>query len=454
MSASWAASDTRRREPSIMLGPAESRMKSSAMDMRRSKFVTAEYIVGLTCSIAGTAMGLLALTTVSTTAGGERSGAVTTAVLLSLIALATGGFVPLVPRACRRFGVRRTYVAAMLMTAAVWGVLGVLVLRGFVTVGVLYLSGLVLGVVMAATTVIKPFYSRVFLGGAGMSVSYAKQSLVSGVAWVAGALIGGVLIAGFGAGWPIILNAALFLPLAFTIARTTAADEPEMSARDDRGHRSAFAHLRGNPGIREAMLVAALAVLLVGPMTSMVVPLVDSLPDFPAAGAGLLMAAIGLGRIATPTFVSRLGRRWTSIDAALIVNGLSGVVLIVLAAVSTVIAGGPEVAIWCLLGAGFGAGRFSGRAFSMGAAVDSGDDEQRVETMSSLIFVVLLATPFGLLLWGILLDASSPEATLLVTGGGMIVAAALLRVTCRVAGAGGNPHHPSFQPEGKADGPT
>ena len=113
-----------------------------------------EYTVGLSCSIAGTAMGLLALTTLSATAGGQSSRGVTTAILLMIIALTTGGLVPLVPRVCHRFGVRRTYVVAMLMTACVWAALGMLEFAGLASATALYLSGIVLGAVMAATTVL------------------------------------------------------------------------------------------------------------------------------------------------------------------------------------------------------------------------------------------------------------------------------------------------------------
>ena len=399
------------------------------MRTRRSTVMKAEYTVGLSCSIAGTAMGLLALTTLSATAGGQSSRGLTTAILLSIIALTTGGLVPLVPRVCHRFGVRRTYVVAMLMTACVWAALGVLEFAGLVSVTILYLSGIVLGAVMAATTVLKPLYSRVFLGGAGMSVSYARQSFISGFAWVVGALIGGVLIAQFGPGWPLVVNAVLFLPLAYTVGRSSTGDEPKLEERGHRMKGALRACVRDHPAIRDAMLVGSCAILLVGPMSSMVVPLVDSLESFPEAGAGLLMAAIGLGRVGTPAVVSRMGRRMTPIAGVMLAEGLSGALLIVLAVSSMVFTGVAEVVVWCMLGAAFGVGRFSGRAFVVGAGLDSVNEDERVVAMTSLILVALLTTPLGLLLWGVLLDVSTPQVTLLVAGVGMLLAIALLRLT-------------------------
>ena len=57
------------------------------------------------------------------------------------------------------------------------------------------------------------------------------------------------------------------------------------------------------------------------------------------------------------------------------------------------------------------------------------NEDERVVAMTSLILVALLTTPLGLLLWGVLLDVSTPQVTLLVAGVGMLLAVALLRLT-------------------------
>ena len=405
------------------------------MDTRRSKVMRAKYTAGLSCSVAGTAMGLLALTNISMAAGGGHSGGVTTAVLLSLIALATAGFVPLVPMVCRRFGVRRSYVASILVGAGIWAALAALVPAGSTSFGVVCLSGALLGVVLSAATVLKPLFAQIFLGGASMSVSYARQSLISGVAWVAGALVGGLLIETVGPGWTLLLNAGLSLPLALVLGRTTLTDEPTIQPRGQAGAHSTLSYLRANRGVRVAVLVAASTVVFIGPMTLMVVPLADAFRQSPVTGAGLLMASMGLGRICTPTLVGRLNARLTSIDGAMIADFAGGVILIVFAACSTVVSGGLELAVWCVIGACFGAARFSARAFTVGAAVDSAAQEHRVEAMSALVLVALLATPVGLLLWGTLLDVSGPQVTLLVVGFGMLLAVALLRSARPTLGA-------------------
>lgn len=407
------------------------------METWRSKVIRAKYIAGLSSSVAGTAMGLLALTNVSVAAGGGHSGGLSTAVLLSLITLATAGFVPLVPMVCRRFGVRRSYVASILLGAGIWAVLAALVFAGSTSFGVVCLSGSLLGVVLSAATVLKPLFAQIFLGGASMSVSYARQSLISGVAWMAGALVGGLLIETVGPGWTLLLNAGLSLPLALVLGRTTLTDEPTIQQRGQAGAHSTLAYLRANRGVRVAVLVAASTVVFIGPMTLMVVPLASAFRQSPVSGAGLLMASMGLGRVCTPTLVRRLDTRWTAIDGALIADVAGGVILIVFSACSTFVSGGLELAVWCVIGACFGAARFSARAFTVGAAVDSAAQEHRVEVMSALVLVALLATPVGLLLWGTLLDVSGPQATLLVVGFGMLLAVALLRSARSTLGAAG-----------------
>ena len=65
----------------------------------------------------------------------------------------------------------------------------------------------------------------------------------------------------------------------------------------------------------------------------------------------------------------------------------------------------------------------------VGAWLDSVNEDELVVAMTSLILVALLTTPLGLLLWGVLLDVSTPQVTLLVAGVGMLLAMALLRLT-------------------------
>ena len=126
-----------------------------------------------------------------------------TAIFLTMMGLASGGCVPFIPRVCNRFGVRRSYVGATIAISCIWAILGLLVLAGIQDFWVLCLSGVLLGALMSVTTVIKPFFARSFLRGDQISESYARQSLVTGLAWAVGALGGGFIIETLGTGWAI-----------------------------------------------------------------------------------------------------------------------------------------------------------------------------------------------------------------------------------------------------------
>ena len=240
---------------------------------------------------------------------------------------------------CNGFGVRRSYVGATIAISCIWAILGLLVLAGIQDFRVLCLSGVLLGALMSVTTVIKPFFARSFLRGDQISESYARQSLVTGLAWAVGALGGGFIIETLGPGWAIITNALLTLPLAITIGRTGAYGQPEIRSQGARAYRRTITVIRASARLREAALVGACTVILIGPAISMVVPLADSLRQAPVNWAGILMAAIGLGRVLTPVTVGRVGARHSPIDGMLIINTCAGKVLIGLALSSTVLAG-------------------------------------------------------------------------------------------------------------------
>ena len=91
--------------------------------------------------------------------------------------------------------------------------------------------------------------------------------------------------------------------------------------------------------------------------------------------------------------------------------------LLAFAFASFVWTGENELAIWVLIGAGFGAARYTAKALELDAAVNSGVPDG--EAVATLSFGKGACTPVGLLLWSMLITFASVEVTLLVASAGL-----------------------------------
>ena len=135
------------------------------------------------------------------------------------------------------------------------------------------------------------------------------------VGYLLGAPVAGLLIAGYGIGWTLWVTVACFGFAALVVARLVRLPRCRALAvtADRAGQRAAFAFIWGDPALRALFVFPSAAVLLVGPLAPIVLPVLAReafgnpvvLGAMVASyGAGGLLGAAGFG-----LFGSRVPRR-------------------------------------------------------------------------------------------------------------------------------------------------
>ncbi len=390
------------------------------------------FIGALSLSAAGTAVGLLAATSVTTGAGAD-GGAGRTALFITFM-MGPTVLAPLVPRLGQRLGSRRTFAVASAVTAALWLAAGVVLLSGTAPLWTILATGALVGFPLTVTQVYKPLISSAFLTGKGLAVAHSYQGLIGGVAFMVGALGGGVLVDRSGPGWAMVVNGVLSVPIAVVCWFGRPAREPRPARVDQSGLADIRRLLADRPALRRALALAAGAVACLGPMSSMAVPVTSALRPVGGAvaqggatAAGLFMAAMAAGRIGSPRLVDSVGDRLGTMAAALAVDAAAGLVLVLFAVVSWILTGSPELVAWVVVGAVFGLTRFAGRSLCVGAIGEAVDDHDRSLAMAALTTVAAVATPLGAIAWGLAIDGVSAVGALIGAGTAMVLIAATVR---------------------------
>ena len=91
-----------------------------------------------------------------------------------------------------------------------------------------------------------------------------------------------------------------------------------------------------------------------------------------------------------------------------------------------------DLVVWTLIGIGLGASRFTARALTIGAAADAGPPGKDISGLAVLVFIGTVASPIGMLLWGVSVDyLSSPITVGLAAIGILVIATVLARSRTR-----------------------
>jgi len=396
----------------------EASTHGTALSTRR---VTRAFLIASSLVAAGGAIGILSVTGITTQAGGSRA-AYYTALYLAVVSAATALTMPYGPRICHLFGTRRAFVLAQALLAVAWLCAGILIFAGAPEMTVLLTSALVFGICKSVAMLVAPMINKAYMSGATMSGAYARTSEIKGVAAVFGSILGGVLLTVAAPGWGMIINGLLFLPLALIAALRPPANIPPDPAKAGRPWRDIRDIFVTNRQMRTVAIVACAMVIFIAPLNTLIVPITDDLRQAPLlAAAGLLSAAIGLGRCFSAMLVDRLSRGRTELTASVLADVGAGVVLLLFALSSALLTGPVELMVWVPIGIAYGALRFAGRALNVGAANDAAAAHHPAQALAALFLVSSLVAPLGVMMWGILIDETSTTAAVTVAAIGIFV---------------------------------
>jgi len=390
--------------------------------------LSAGYLIVSGLAIAGTLVGQLGATS-ATTYAANGSGGVETGIFLAIwlgfAALSTA----YVGRITHRWGRLRVFSTAQVGVAVSWSIVGIVEIITSESLLVMWLAAPVLGVLFGVTTIVSPFVTHAYLSQTSLTVSMARRNIAAGVGAMFGALLGGVLIHATDPGVGILANGLLTIPLAvFLLAR------PPAQARDDRptaqnSARDLVELLRSSPQLRRVGFLTASLMICLVPLFTMIVPILNDLDQSPLpSGAGLMLAGVAAGRFFVPTVVRRtLSTRSQFAGAIRAFTWASGFMIVF--AISTLVSViSVDLVVWTLIGVGLGASRFSARALTIGAAADAGPPGKDISGVAALVLIGTIASPFGMLLWGVSVDyLSSPTTVGLAALVILVIAAVLAR---------------------------
>jgi hypothetical protein len=382
------------------------------------------FLIGSALAVAGTLWSQLGATSATTLTGGDSRGALYTGFVLAVLALSAGVAIPLTPSIAGRFGTGRTFVAAELLAAAVWAVVGIVLLIRDDPLIPLLIGMLFAGAFGGVAAVLTPGVTHTYLGGTSLARAYSVRAVASGFGAALGALTAAAVISATEPGWGLIGNAVLSTPLGLLVLFRPPADGFPPVKRGGPGWRAPWLDLaRSRPLRRTAGLSAAVAICVV-PMISMIVPIAQSLRQSPLIpGAGIVLAGVALGRLATPAIVTRLRSGRDDLTASLIAITATGSLMLALAVSSMMLTGRVELAVWAVIAMGIGATRFASRSLTVGAADSTLGVGRGLEGVAAVVMVAALTVPIGTQTWGVALSMMPPWAALTLSASGILIVA-------------------------------
>ena len=383
--------------------------------------------------VAGTMAGLLGATSASTYAA-TGSGGLTTGIFLSLMLAASAVAALNVERMTFRWGRIRVFFATQIGVCFSWSVVGVIEIFTDSSLVVLYLAAPIFGFLSGVSGILTPFVTRSYLDSASLSTSLARRGVVSGVAAILGASLGGLLIHRTDPGVGILANGLLTIPLAVFLGRCRPRAMQERAQRMHTSARDLWNAVRTNPQLLRLTTLTIVTVILVVPVFNLLVPILNNVDHDPLpSGAGFMLAGTAAGRILVPGIMKRLLRRTTEFSGALWALVAASAFMAAFAVSTVFLEPAIDLVIWTLLGIGLGASRFTYRALliSAGARSDRGGDE--MVGVAALVVTASLMSPIGTLLWGVSLDFLGASLTIAVAAIATLGAVAVFAAKTRGA---------------------
>jgi len=371
------------------------------------------YLGATAVTTIGSAVGALEAASIATTTDPSHGALLTTVVIIELLVASTLT-VPHVPALAARWGPQRLYALGMAATGVIWAVAALAILAGLPPYPTLLVTVPLMGMTTGLSTVLSPLVGRAYLAGNTMAGAYSRVTVVVGLSWAAGALIGGQLLLHVPPGLGILVRGALVVPLVIVLATVSPRGRLSVATRRGGGSwRILAAHVRTPGPLRAVVALSCAMAIFVLPYLSLIVPITAALRQVPlATGAGLLMAGTAIGEVLSLPLVASLQRRLPSLSAAAAAAILCGGCMALFAVTSALLSQQVELVVWFVIGVGFGGARYAVKSLELDAAVNCAvADADAIATVS---FVKTAVAPIGLLLWAGIMTVVSVEAALLV----------------------------------------
>ena len=413
------------------------------------------YLIVSAVSSLGATGVYLATAVLAATAAGDDLGekARVTSLIFALNLVLRSLVIPYATRIARKVGtVRAIYLVKIgsVLATVVAGILLTIDETGGSIIPVLLgyggLAGLLSGIKQPLNPPLLECYS-----GLSLDDATARNRMFYGAASAIGALGGGFAIDEFGPEPLYLVGAVLTLPaVIFLILLPPKAALPRPKAVAHPWRDMADC-LRSSRPLRSAVWLGLAAAILLGPLISMIVPILNQLGHNDAKKAGVVLTIVAAGQVLTPVVVRRLERGRAPLVAATRAVQITSVAFLLLSGVIFVEAADRFfLLVACVFI--FGAVFYSVSSFLYVSATHGVSGEQENEFLATYMLVTGLGAPIGTLIWGHALGSVSLEIFFLVVSvAAAIIVPGLLRRALRRANANKQAELAADQMESSAD---
>ena len=324
---------------------------------------------------------------------------------------------------------RRLLMATQIATAAISGVLALLVAADRVVLWQIYVSAIALGIVSAVDMPARQAFVVDLVGEDDLMNAIALNSALFNTTRVAGPALAGLLLAAFGPAICFILNAVSYIPVIVGLGAMRTQGWPKLGGEAG-SHaerlREGLAYVRTSPAVRLPIILAGLMAIF-GMNFAVWAPILarDAL-HIGASGFGLLMSSLGVGSLAGALMLAFTGRR-PSPRVMLGMALLFGALEIALGLVAGL---GLNAVLAMVLMAGIGFAMSTTMALANTTVQTNSPDWLRGRVMSIYLTVFAGSTPIGAALAGFM--SGLWGAPVAVAVGGAVVAVVTLAIGGRL----------------------
>ncbi|MCH9802002.1 MAG: MFS transporter [Actinomycetia bacterium] len=413
------------------------------------------YLILSAVSSLGATAVYLATAVLAATAAGDDLGekARITSLVFSLNLVLRSLAIPYATRIARKIGTVRTICLVKIGSVSVTFIAGILLTideAGGSILPVLLGYGGLVGLLSGIKKPLNPPLLECY-SGLSLDDATAQNRMFYGAASAVGALAGGFAIDEFGAEPLYFVGAVLAIPAVIFLAllppRTTLP-RPKTVVHP---WRDMVNCLRSSRPLRSAVWLGLASAILLGPLITMIVPILNQLGHNDAKKAGLVLTIVAAGQVLTPFVVRRLQRGRASLVAATRAVQITSVALLLLSGL--VFIGASDrfyLLVVCLFI--FGAVFFSVSSFLYVSATRGVSGEEENEYLATYMLVTGLGAPVGTLIWGHALGSVSLEIFFLaVSIAAAIIVPGLLRRALRRANANKQADLQAAQAESRSD---
>ena len=387
------------------------------------------YLIAIGIVVAGGLVGHLGATSATTLEGGKGDGSFDTGLYITITTIFAGFTAIRALPLAKRWGARRLWAWVNVLHTTLWLTLGILVLFFDSHTVILFAFAPFLGTVAGLLGTVSPLMTRAYLGG-GMAHANSRRAAVAGIAGAIALLVGGALIHLVGPGIGMVLCGVMGSPLLYVAFRVEPIGEPSEVVAPPHPLRTALRTAAENPRLRLVALVAVSTVMFTLPFAMLMVPILNEVDHNPVpSGAGMVLAGMSLGKLLTPRVVDRIESSGRSDAVGAMWAALGVAVLLYAFTISTpLLSDVPELAVWVLIGIGFGALRATVISMNEGAAVTAMPKDMAMEGMAVLAMAVTFTSPVAAFSWGWSIQQIGAIPTVFIGATLMVISLVLLRL--------------------------